>query len=315
MIVHNDIKHLPVFRNSVLTVGTFDGVHSGHRQIIRLMKETAEKVNGETIIITFHPHPRNIVSPQGTPVWLLNTLDEKIQLLEEFGIDHLVIVPFTEAFAELSATAYIEDFLISTFHPNTIIIGHDHRFGKGRTGNYQLLEEKASQFNYTLKEIPGHMLQDITISSTKIRHALQVSDIDTANSFLGYPYFFSGKVIKGAQIGRTIGFATANLEVESPAKLIPANGVYAVQVEINSKPSKVNGIMNIGTRPTVGGINNVIEVHLFDFNEDIYDETLTVYLRKYLRSEQKFDGLDALKKQINTDQLNAKAFFAEEKKQ
>lgn len=307
MIVHKDLAHLPVFTNAVITIGTFDGVHTGHQQIIALMTREASRIKGETIIITFHPHPRKVIDVSKDPVFLLNTLDEKIELLQQFGIDHLVVVPFTEAFSNQSAESYINDFLVKTFHPNTIIIGHDHHFGKNRTGNYDLLEAMAPENNYTVKEIPVHVLKNITISSTKIRQALLSSDPATANEYLGYDYFFSGTVIEGNKLGRTIGFPTANIVTADANKLIPGNGVYAVLVERSNTTEKkiLKGMMNIGVRPTVDGANRMIEVNIFDFDEMIYGSILKVYIKKRLRQEQKFVGLDALKLQLANDKTMA----------
>jgi riboflavin kinase/FMN adenylyltransferase len=316
MTVYNNIEQLPALKNAIITIGTFDGVHTGHQQIIRLMKQEAAKVKGETVIITFHPHPRMVVASHKPDIQLLNTLEEKILLLQDQGLDNLVIVPFTADFGNQTAEEYIKDFLVRRFHPHTIIIGHDHHFGKGRTGNYTLLEEKAVEFNYRVVEIPVHMQEDITISSTKIREAILAGDIETANTFLNYPYFFSGKVTEGNKLGRTIGYPTANLRIENEHKLVPGNGVYAVEIKIahsleNPKPSALHrnlkGMMNIGVRPTVDGTTKTIEVNIFDFNEDIYGQTITVTLKKHLRSEQKFNGLDALKAQLAQDKLNALA--------
>ena len=304
MIVHNSIQNLPAFTNAVITIGTFDGVHTGHQQIIQLMKTEAAKVGGETVIITFDPHPRKIIKPGEPPILLLNTLKEKIELLEKAGIDHLVIVAFTETFANQTAEEYIDDFLVKTFHPHSIIIGYDHHFGKGRKGNIKLLEEKGTELNYCVKEIPAHMLQEAAISSTKIRTALLNGDIATANSCLGYSYFFSGEVIQGNKLGRTIGYPTANLKIEDEDKLVPGNGVYAVEINQNLK-----GMMNIGVRPTIDGINRVIEVNIFDFNTDIYGETLTITLKKHLRSEKKFFSLEELKVQLAEDKKDTIAFF------
>lgn len=315
MTVHTDIQHLPAFRNAVVTIGTFDGVHKGHQQILNLMIEEARKVNGETVIITFHPHPRQVIAANQTELFLLNSLEEKISLLEKYGIEHLVITPFTEAFSLQPAEAYIENFLVKTFHPHTIIIGHDHRFGKSRSGNFALLEEKAAQFNYVVKEIPEFMLQENTISSTIIRQALQKGNIETANEYLGYPYFFSGTVIEGNKLGRTIGYPTANLQITEEKKLVPGNGVYAVKVSIvNGQLSMEKtphpslnirnsyfGMMNIGVRPTVEGVNRMIEVNIFDFDTDIYGEILTVHIYRRLRNEQKFNGLEELKEQLGRD--------------
>ena len=306
MTVYTNIQDLPIFNHSVITIGTFDGVHYGHQQILELMKSAAKQVNGETVIITFHPHPRKIIGTNKAPIFLLNTLEEKINLLEKYGIDHLVIIPFTEKFAQQTAEDYISDFLVNTFHPHTIIIGHDHRFGKDRTGDFQLLADKALEWGYQVKEIPGYMLNNITISSTKIREALLKGDIENAHYLLSYDYYFTGKVVKGNQLGRTIGYPTANIEMIDENKLIPCNGVYSVLV--TNEKLKINqqgGMMNIGYRPTVEGNTRTIEVNLFDFDQSLYDETLTITLKKYLRSEVKFSGLDELKKQLEKDKQAA----------
>ncbi len=306
MTVYTDIQNLPIFKNAVITIGTFDGVHFGHQQILSLMKSAAKQVNGETVIITFHPHPRKIIGANKAPIYLLNTLDEKINLLEKYGIDHLVIIPFTEKFAQQSAEDYIADFLVNTFHPHTIIIGHDHRFGKDRIGDFQLLEDKALKFGYQVKEIPGYMLNDVTISSTKIREALLNGDIEKAHDLLSYDYYFTGKIVKGNQLGRTIGYPTANIQMMDENKLIPCNGVYSVLVSNeNLKINQLGGMMNIGYRPTVDGNERTIEVNLFNFDQSIYDETLTITLKKYLRSEEKFSGLDKLKIQLEKDKQAA----------
>ena len=309
MIVHKNIETLPAFKNAVITIGTFDGVHTGHQQLINLMRETASAINGETVIITFYPHPRQIIAAQQSQVFLLNTMQEKISLLEKFGVQHLVIVPFTEAFSHLTANEYIEQFLVHTFKPHTIIIGHDHRFGKSRAGNFNLLQQYASIYTYTVKEIPGYMLEENIISSTKIREALTKGDFITTNKYLGYAYFFSGIVIEGNKIGRTIGYPTANLQVENDKKIIPGNGVYAVQVHavINGSTINAKGMMNIGLRPTVEGTNRMIEVNIFNFDAAIYGETLTITIKKRLRNEQKFNDLQALKNQLAKDKIEATA--------
>ncbi len=306
MKVHYDIQQLPLFRNAVITIGTFDGLHNGHRKIIELMQSEADRVNGETVIITFDPHPRQIVAREKAPIFLINTLEEKIGLLQKANIDHLVVIPFTEIFANQPAEAYISDFLVNTFHPHTIIIGYDHRFGKGRMGDYKLLEAKAPTYHYLVKEIPVYMLQDVTISSTKIREAILQGDIETSTNCLGYDYFFSGKVIQGNKLGRTIGYPTANLQISDENKLVPGNGVYAVLINNEQlKIKNLGGMMNIGVRPTVDGTTRVIEVNIFEFDQDIYGETLTITLKKYLRSEVKFNGLNALKEQLAKDKLAA----------
>ena len=306
MKVHYNIQQLPAFHNAVITIGTFDGLHNGHHKIITLMQAEAAKINGETVIITFDPHPRKIVAVDDTPVFLINTLAEKISLLQNSHIDHLVVVPFTAAFASQPAEKYIEDFLVNTFHPHTIIIGYDHHFGKNRSGDYTLLEAKQSEFNYVVKEIPVHMLAQVTISSTKIRVALLQGDIETAKNFLGYDYFFNGTVIAGNKLGRTIGYPTANLFIEDEHKLIPGNGVYAVLVNCpKAGIENLQGMMNIGFRPTINGTTRAIEVNIFNFDNDIYGESLTITLKKFLRSEIKFNGLEALKAQLAIDKISA----------
>jgi riboflavin kinase/FMN adenylyltransferase len=238
-------------------------------------------------------------------VKLLTTLDEKIALLETAGIDHLVVVPFDHVFANQTAQQYVEDFLYKYFKPHTIIIGYDHRFGKGRLGDYRLLEEYGKKLGFTVKEIPEQLLNEVAVSSTKIRHALIENDIDTANNCLGYAYFFEGIVVEGNKLGRTIGYPTANLHVSSEEKLIPGDGVYAVTVvnpdAAGMSESPLQGMMNIGLRPTVDGKKRVIEVNIFDFDKDIYGQTLQVHLHHYLRGEVKFNGLEELKAQLLKD--------------
>ncbi len=303
MKVHTDIDHLPAFRDAVTTIGTFDGVHLGHRQIISQLKEEAARTGGETVIITFHPHPRLVVGSKPTVLYLLNTLVEKTALLEAEGIDHLVVVPFTESFASFSAKDYIEAFLISKFHPKTLIIGYDHRFGAGRKGDFKLLEEYAASSRFALIEIPGHLLHQSAISSTRIRQTLLDGNIAEANELLGYSYFFSGTVAEGNKLGRTIGYPTANIEIHNDEKLTPGNGVYAVNIRV--KEVLYRGMMNIGVRPTVDGTRRVIEVNIFDFDADIYGQLVTISLLRRLRGEQKFSGLDALREQLAKDRIAA----------
>jgi len=319
MKVYQELSTLPLFNKAVVTIGTFDGVHLGHKQIIQQLKETAEDIGGETVIITFHPHPRKVISSVPGDIKLLNTLNEKIALLNAAGIHHLVIVPFNHAFANQTAAEYIKDFLWKNFKPHTIIIGYDHRFGKGREGDYHLMDQYSMSLGFKVKEIPEQVLNEIIVSSTRIRESLLKSDIDTANKFLGYDYFFEGIVIEGNKLGRTIGYPTANLQIESEEKLIPGNGVYAVEVQIGNQESGIRsresgvgslkGMMNIGVRPTVDGKKRMIEVNIFDFDEDIYTQTLKVRVKHYIRGEVKFNGLDELKEQLLKDKVSAKTFF------
>lgn len=299
MQVHRDLQHLPAFRNAVVTIGTFDGVHSGHQYILQQLQEAADACNGETVIITFDPHPREVLAPKDSTVRLLTTLEEKIQLLEQRGIHHLVVVPFTKAFSELSAQAYLEDFLIRTFRPHTIIIGYDHRFGHNREGGLELLETEQQQFGFRLLEIPQQVVHNLTVSSTKIRQSLQEGAIQLANELLGYPYFLEGKVIHGDKMGRQLGFPTANIQLHDNRKLIPAQGVYAVTVATGGESYR--GALNIGTRPTFNGTELRIEVYILDFDGDIYDADIRVSFLDYIRSDKKFDTVDALVLQMEND--------------
>jgi riboflavin kinase / FMN adenylyltransferase len=327
MRIYYHIDQLPFFHKAVVTIGTFDGVHSGHAQILEQLREEAARIGGETVIVTFFPHPRKVVLGGSADVKLLNTLEEKIQLLSWQRVDHLVIVPFTEAFSQLSAEEYIQHFLLKRFRPHTVIIGYDHRYGKGRQGDYHLLEQYSLSEGFLLQEIPVHLLDAVSVSSTRIREAICRADTDTANQLLGYPYFFTGQVTEGRRLGRTIGYPTANLVAGNPEKLVPADGVYAVEVSLiksdaitltvpTTVEAPVNapwegtvykGMMNIGVRPTVDGRERTIEVNIFDFNKDLYHRELRVMVRKWLRGEQKFDGLDALKAQLALDRQNALA--------
>ena len=316
MQIHRDIDLLPVFRNAVITIGTFDGVHLGHRQIIDRLKSEAKKINGETVIITFHPHPRKIVSSAILGIRLINTLDEKIELLDKLGIDHLVVVPFTDAFAHQPAEEYVKDFLIDKFHPQTIIIGYDHRFGRERIGDYRLLEKSAETYGFALKEISQHTLAEISISSTNIREAILHGDMGTSNNLLGYNFSFDGLVVHGNKLGRKLGYPTANLKIENEEKIIPGDGIYAVYVGVKGEPQMVNnnlkdelvqykGMMSIGFRPTVDGKKRVIEVNIFDFDKEIYGEIIRVYVKKYLRPEVKYDSLPELVTQIDKDKIES----------
>lgn len=287
----------------MVTIGTFDGVHTGHRLILDQLKQEARRINGETVIITFHPHPRKVVATGQPAIWLINTIEEKIELLDKNGIDHLVIVPFTDAFSQQTPEAYIEQFLVERFHPHTVIIGYDHRFGKDRQGDYKLLEAYSARFGFELKEIPAHLINNNTVSSTRIREALLKGDVDTANELLGYHYFFEGKVVDGNKLGRELGYPTANLAVEREEKLVPGLGIYAVYVEVDGR--KLKGMMSIGVRPTIGGTNRVIEVNIFDFEEEIYGKVMRVWVVRWLRPEVKFEGLEALKEQLGRDKVEA----------
>lgn len=310
MQVHFQLNQLPHFINPVLTIGTFDGVHSGHLAILNELKQQAKALSGETIVITFHPHPRRILNNADAPA-LLTSLDERIERFQSLGIDHLVVVPFDPAFSELKAEDYIEQFIVAHFHPKLIIIGNDHRFGKSRSGDLSLLSKMGTTFGYQVMEIPEQVLNASRVSSTNIRHALLNGDIKLANQLLTYPYQLTGKVVVGDKLGRTLGFPTANLAIKDSDKLIPASGVYAVAVQLkkDEKTRNFKGMMNIGYRPTVNGKERRIEVHIFSFDEDIYNETLSVSLIAYTRKEMKFAGLDALKEQLHKDKAEISTLF------
>ncbi|MFT4093726.1 MAG: bifunctional riboflavin kinase/FAD synthetase [Niabella sp.] len=309
MKIHFDINHLPEFKNAVITIGTFDGVHEGHRKIISQLVETAAAAGGEAIIITFDPHPRKVVSSSILGIRLINTLDEKTELLATLGVDHVVVTPFTEVFAHQEPEDYLKDFLIDKFHPHTIIIGYDHRFGKNRQGDYKLLEVRQRMYQYDLKEIPKHILDDVAISSTRIRESILKGDTKTTNRLLGYTFFFEGQVVHGDKLGRTLGYPTANLKVTDEEKMLPGDGIYAVYASLKdidgSYGPLIKGMMSAGFRPTVDGSKRVIEVNLFDFSEEIYGRTLRVYVKQFLRKEEKFDSLEALVKKIDNDKIES----------
>jgi riboflavin kinase/FMN adenylyltransferase len=302
MQVHYNIENLPAFKNAIITIGTFDGVHKGHQQVIGAMKKESKKNSGETVIITFHPHPRKIVE-QNSPLQLINTLEEKISLLNKQKIDHLVVVPFTELFASLTPEEYVAHFLINKFHPEIIIIGYDHHFGKDRKGNFKLLKEQSAKFNYRLIEIPEHVIKEIAISSTTIRNAIKNSEVEVANNLLGYLFFFEGTVIDGDKIGQKLGYPTANLAYTDVDKIHLGEGVYAVQVMVNDETK--NGMLSVGKRPTLDDTIERIEVNIFDFDDDLYGKKLKVSVKKFLRRQVKFNSLNELKDQMLIDKVEA----------
>ena len=310
MTVHNDLKQLPAFKNAVITTGAFDGVHLGHQEIISRMKQIALEMKGETVIVTFHPHPRKVISSIPGEIKQLTSLEERIELLTQSGIDHLVVVNFDYAFSNLTADAYVKTFLFDHFHPHTILVGYDHRFGNGRNGNFELLQKFGNELGFKVEQIHEKIISDEIVSSTHIRNYIQEHQIEKANALLGYPYLFDGFVVRGNQIGRTIGFPTANLHINNEEKIIPSNGVYAVKVKGKCLGDTIyNGMMNIGIRPTVDGQKKVIEVHILDFDQDIYEQNLTVMVYEYIRGEVKFDGLEALKAQLAKDKITAAAIL------
>lgn len=307
MKIHYDINALPDFVKAVVTIGTFDGVHRGHKKVIEQLVQKAKEINGESVIITFHPHPRKVVSSAILGIRLINTLEERIELLGSLGVDHLVITPFTDLFANQPPLEYLNHFLIDKFHPHTIIIGYDHRFGRDRQGDFKLLQDNEATYNYRVKEIPKHVLENISISSTKIRESIINDAIEKANHLLGYNFFFDGIVVDGEKLGRKLGYPTANIQIADEEKLTPGDGIYAVYVDVHKKSEMLKGMMSIGFRPTVNGKKRAIEVNIFDFDENIYGKEIRVYVKKYLRAELKFDSLEALVKQIDQDKVDSLA--------
>lgn len=292
--------------NSVVTIGTFDGVHVGHKKIIKRLVKIAKKENLQAIVLTFFPHPRMVVQ-KDTDIKMLNTIDEKNKLMEAEGIDHLVVKKFTKQFSRLSAQDYVREVLVETLHVKHIIIGYDHHFGRNRTANINDLKAFGEIYNFKVTEISAEEIDEVTVSSTKIRKALLDGDVKTANTFLGYNFMLTGKVVKGKGLGKQLNYPTANIRIEEPYKLIPKNGVYVVKTNI--KNETVFGMMNIGTNPTVDGKVQSIEVHFFNFNQDIYGKILEVEILERLRDEQKFDSLEDLKNQLSKDFTNSNHFL------
>jgi riboflavin kinase/FMN adenylyltransferase len=298
MKIHQGLHHSLHIPNPIVTTGTFDGVHVGHRKIIERLKNLAQDNQGETVVITFEPHPRLVLFPEDSGLVLLSTMEEKQALLREAGIDHLIIVPFTREFSRQSS----KEWIYSLQHHlllHTLVIGYDHHFGRNREGSIEQLHIFSQELGFQLEEIPAQDIDDIRVSSTKIRQAIGEGDIRSANNFLKSPYSFTGLVVQGDQRGRQIGYPTANLQIHDPLKLIPADGVYAVNVRIDNK--MFQGMLNIGVRPTVDGKKHTLEVHIFHLEQNLYGKNITLQLMSRIRSEKKFDSIDALKMQLDQD--------------
>jgi len=300
LIVHQNINRFKAI-NPVVTIGTFDGVHRGHRKVIAQLNSLAAKAGGESVIFTFYPHPRLVVSKQEHNLRLLTTLDEKIELLGKSGIDHLVIFPFTPQFAALTYREFVQNILLEKLGLHTLVVGHDHRFGKNREGTFENLLALSKQTGFKLERIDALLVDEVDVSSTKIRNALQQADVARANHYLGYTFSLKGTVTKGNQIGRKIGFPTANIEASDPNKLIPAKGVYAISTNIDGQIYPA--MLNIGYRPTVNSNadNRTIEAHILGFDADIYQKEITLFFHEHVRAEQRFNSIDELKLQLETD--------------
>ncbi|RXQ96497.1 bifunctional riboflavin kinase/FAD synthetase [Ancylomarina salipaludis] len=300
MKVHTDLNNFSA-KNPVVTIGTFDGVHLGHKKVIKRLQELAKAVNGETVIFTFYPHPRLVLDTHQAELRLINTLEEKKILLEATGIDHLVIYPFTKEFSKLSYTDFVEKILVGKIGMRSLVVGYDHKFGHKRKGTYEDLKMYADKLNFNIEQLEVLNVDAIDISSTKIRQALSQGDIETTNKYLGHRYFIKGIVVGGKKIGHEIGFPTANIDPQESYKLVPKDGVYAVKVEVDEV--MYTGMLNIGFRPTVNHQmdNRSIEVNIFDFDENIYYKNISIYFYKRIRDEQMFKGIDALKEQLEKD--------------
>lgn len=299
MKIYQGIDKFRGAKNPAITIGTFDGVHLGHQKIIQQLKQAAASVKGESVIFTFYPHPRMVLFPDDDELKLLSTEEEKQELLAQFGVEHLIIHPFTKEFSRITYTEYVREILVNKLKVKKLIIGYNHHFGRNREGSFQELKKLAPLFHFELEKIPAQDINKVEISSTKIRKALESGDIKTANKFLGRDYSIKGKVIKGKGLGKELGYPTANLQIDDKHKLVPADGIYAVTAEVQNR--MYNGMMSIGFNPTVNGTKKTIEVNLFDFNKDIYGEGVRVYFKQRLRDEKKFDSLETLKKAIRSD--------------
>ena len=311
MQIHYNLDNF-VAVNPVVTIGTFDGVHLGHREVISELKRISTLSEGDSVVFTFDPHPRIVIAPQEDSLRLLSTQKEKINLMEKIGIDHLVIYPFTREFSKLSYNEFVENILVGKMNIASLVVGYDHRFGQGRKGDFNSLELLSNELNFKVEQLSELLVDNKVVSSTKIRLALEAGDILKANHFLGYRYTLSGKVIEGKQLGRKLGFPTANIETLDNHKLVPGDGVYAVFVQTGGEIYK--GMLNIGIRPTVNynADHKSIEVHIFDFESDIYNSEITLYFVLKIRDEQKFDGIVALQEQLVKDRILALSILSGE---
>ncbi|HEV7347266.1 bifunctional riboflavin kinase/FAD synthetase [Telluribacter sp.] len=307
MKVHHSIDSFQKLPYAVVTSGTFDGVHLGHQKILARLREISTQSGGETVVLTFWPHPRMVVSEDSQSLQLLSPIEEKIEILSQLGIQHLVIIPFTRSFSELSSNDFIRQVLVDRIGTRKLVIGYDHRFGRNREGSFEFLQQNASHFGFEVEEISRQDIDQLAISSTRIRKSLLEGDVREAHELLGRPYQLSGTVVKGKQLGRTIGFPTANVMVKENYKLIPANGVYTIKAQQAGTIYK--GMLNIGHRPTIDGTTRTIEAHLFDFDREIYGEKLQIELLHYLRPEHKFNSLEDLVQQIKVDKEQTLAYL------
>ena len=331
MKIYHNLSEFKALKNAVVTIGTFDGVHIGHQKIIKQVVDRATEKSAESVILTFFPHPRMIIDPENQSLKMISTLDEKAEMMDELGVDHLIITPFTRDFSNQTPADYIKSILVENIGTKHIIIGYDHRFGKNRSGNLEDLKRAGKHYGFTIDEIAEQDIHDVAVSSSKIREAILAGDVSLAADYLGYPFSIFGQVIKGDKIGRTIGFPTANIFVEETYKLIPCDGIYAVTVEMEEKvlgeSSKVEvksqtpyllkpksstftGMAYIGQRPTINGMTRNIEVNIFNFSKEIYGQNIKMNFLKFLRHDEKFTSLENLKVQLEMDKKNTLEYFA-----
>ena len=311
MNVYKGFENIQKIPNPVLTIGTFDGVHLGHQKIIEQLNKEAEEIGGESVLFTFYPHPRMILYPDDHGLQLIQTQVEKIDKLRRMGLQNVIIHPFSKEFSRLSAIEFVRDYLVNRLHVKKMVIGYDHQFGKNREGSIDFLKEVSSTYGFDVREILAQEIDEVNISSTKVRNALLAGEMELATSYLGEPYEFFGKVIAGQAIGRELGYPTANIDIESEIKLIPKSGVYAANILLPDGSVK-EGMLNIGVRPSVGiAVNKIcVEIHVLDFSGDLYDSHVTVQLLSRFRSERKFDSLFELKEQLQQDEEDIRAYFS-----
>ena len=309
MKIYEGLESFNRLPKAIVTSGTFDGVHIGHQQILAKLTTLAKKEGGETVVITFWPHPRLVLHPDSKDLKLLSTFEEKASLLAQFGVDHLIKIAFTPEFAQLSSTEFIQQILMDAIGTTHLVIGYDHRFGKNREGSFDHLVANKEKYGFEVEEISRQDVDNVGVSSTRIRNALAAGQVEIASEYLGRPYSFSGTVIEGDKIGRTLGYPTANISVAASYKLIPADGVYAVEVGLGGQVLK--GMLYIGNRTTLDGKQRRVEVNIFDFNENLYNKELSIFLIRQIRTEMTFGSLDDLKAQLQQDEEAAKAILNE----
>src|SRR5690349_10761750 len=309
MKIYHGIDDFTQLQFAVVTSGTFDGVHLGHQKIFSRLREIASRNFGETVVITYWPHPRLVLHPEDDSLKLLNTFEEKADLLKDQGIQHLIRIPFTKEFSHLSSEQFIQEILVNTIGTRKLVIGYDHHFGKNREGSFEQLKLNGPKYGFEVEEIPRQDVDHVGVSSTKIRKALEEGDLETATHFLGKPYSITGRVVIGDKLGRLLGYPTANIEIDTKYKLIPADGIYAATVHHEHQSYKA--MMYIGNRPTINGTKQNLEVNIFDFNKEIYGESLTIFFHKLIREDAKFIDLDTLKHQLHLDKVAALEILAD----